>query len=144
MKCFSHNDIDAIGCCSNCNRGVCKDCIVETDNRIYCSSKCRIEKEQIDKYVKWNISQGDLMREAQEKGMHCSFCGRPSEEVIHLIQGNQSCICEACVRLSSEHLAWAKMRNRPLWFRKILSILGFNNKPPQDVWDITRKKDNKT
>jgi hypothetical protein len=140
MNCFSHTNNDAIGCCSNCNRAVCKECIIETENRIYCSLKCRKEKERVDEYVKWNISQGDLIREAQDKGMFCNFCGRSSEEVVHLIQGNNSSICEDCVKLSLEHFSWAKIRNKPLWYRKILEILGYNKKPPQDVWDISRKK----
>src|SRR3989338_8963908 len=36
MQCYAHTEIEAIGSCSNCGRGVCKDCVVEVGDRLKC------------------------------------------------------------------------------------------------------------
>ena len=31
MKCFYHQEKDAVGICKNCNRGLCNECLTEYD-----------------------------------------------------------------------------------------------------------------
>lgn len=38
MKCHKHNESDAIGVCSICNKGICPDCFVEMEDRATCGS----------------------------------------------------------------------------------------------------------
>jgi hypothetical protein len=41
MKCFQHQNTDAIGTCVHCGRALCPACIVQTaSNRIVCSGAC--------------------------------------------------------------------------------------------------------
>ena len=42
MKCYIHQNIDAVGVCTACGRGVCRRCAVKLGGRIYC-------KEDADK-----------------------------------------------------------------------------------------------
>lgn len=44
MKCYYHNDKDAVGICKNCNKGLCIECVKEIENGIvFCSDKCANE-----------------------------------------------------------------------------------------------------
>ena len=47
MKCFYHPKKDAVGMCSNCNKGVCTECAREIDGLVYCKI-CyqKIKKEE--------------------------------------------------------------------------------------------------
>ena len=52
-KCYKHNDKDAVGICSNCNKAVCADCSKETNNKIICHD-CYlsiIEKGELQKII---------------------------------------------------------------------------------------------
>jgi hypothetical protein len=54
MKCFNHPDLDAIGICKNCNKGLCKDCLTEVDNGIACTSTCVDEVNQVNSLIQRN------------------------------------------------------------------------------------------
>jgi ABC-type antimicrobial peptide transport system permease subunit len=36
MKCNFHPDIDAVGVCTSCGKGLCKECEVELGGKLYC------------------------------------------------------------------------------------------------------------
>jgi len=36
MKCYYHEDKDAVGICISCKKGICSECAVEYDNKLYC------------------------------------------------------------------------------------------------------------
>lgn len=36
MKCFNHEDKDAVGICVSCKKGLCRDCAIEYDGKLYC------------------------------------------------------------------------------------------------------------
>jgi hypothetical protein len=38
MKCYVHQDRDAVGVCSTCGQGVCDACGVKIAGRLYCKS----------------------------------------------------------------------------------------------------------
>lgn len=38
MKCFYHPKRDAVGICSNCNKGVCTECAREVNGLVYCKN----------------------------------------------------------------------------------------------------------
>ena len=40
MKCFYHLQVDAIGVCKNCYRGLCKDCAQDIGDGIACPHRC--------------------------------------------------------------------------------------------------------
>ena len=48
MKCYNHNEIDAVGICKNCNKGLCTSCNTELTNGIACTSTCIEEVNQIN------------------------------------------------------------------------------------------------
>jgi hypothetical protein len=36
LKCYVHQNLDAVGVCSTCGRGLCRYCVVRLDGRFYC------------------------------------------------------------------------------------------------------------
>lgn len=69
MKCFNHPDIDAIGICKNCNKGLCKEYLTEIENGIACTSTCIEEVTQINSLINrnkraYNTASGTHMRNA--------------------------------------------------------------------------------
>ena len=54
MKCFYHNETDAVGICKNCNKGICIECAVDVGNGIACKGDCEKEVMSINQLVKFN------------------------------------------------------------------------------------------
>lgn len=40
MKCFYHQDRDAVGVCKSCERGVCSECAVDLGKGLACKDRC--------------------------------------------------------------------------------------------------------
>jgi len=51
MKCYNHTNIDAVGICKNCNKGLCKDCLTEVENGIACTSSCVDEVYKVNALI---------------------------------------------------------------------------------------------
>ena len=55
MKCFYHQDVDAVGICKSCQKGVCMDCLVEVGHSIACRSTCEEHVGIVDAMVNKSI-----------------------------------------------------------------------------------------
>ena len=52
MKCFHHNDHEAISICVNCGRALCKACTSEIEsNKIICSNDCEISISKFENII---------------------------------------------------------------------------------------------
>ena len=40
MRCYYHRDIEAIGICKSCNRGLCAECAAEVGDGLACTDRC--------------------------------------------------------------------------------------------------------
>lgn len=40
MNCYNHPEIDAIGVCKSCSKGVCRECVVDLDKGLACKNSC--------------------------------------------------------------------------------------------------------
>jgi hypothetical protein len=47
MKCFVHPDVDAVGACKHCFKGVCRPCARDTGVGVVCSPGCEEEVKSI-------------------------------------------------------------------------------------------------
>lgn len=36
MKCYNHPDVDPVGSCTSCGRGICSECAVEVEGKLVC------------------------------------------------------------------------------------------------------------
>ncbi len=43
MNCFEHQDKSAVGTCTNCGRGLCKNCTTVVEGHLSCRGNCQTE-----------------------------------------------------------------------------------------------------
>lgn len=43
MHCFNHSEIDAVGICKSCGRGLCHNCATEIEKAVACKGRCETE-----------------------------------------------------------------------------------------------------
>ena len=56
MKCFYHQNKDAIGVCKTCYKGLCGDCAVDVTNGIACKDKCEEKVKELNATFEKNKS----------------------------------------------------------------------------------------
>lgn len=87
MKCYNHNNVDAIGTCKACSKGLCKECHTDNGNSIVCTTTCITEvnkaKGLVERYkmAYQNLSEIDI-----NKGYFIIFLGL----IMVVINLNQS------------------------------------------------------
>jgi len=55
MKCFYHDDHDAIGTCKSCGKGLCRDCAIDLGKGLACRGQCEQSVTDMIKLIDQNI-----------------------------------------------------------------------------------------
>ena len=55
MKCFYHNDKDAVGTCKSCEKGLCIDCAIDLGKGLACKNHCEEDAKKIINVQQENI-----------------------------------------------------------------------------------------
>ena len=55
MRCFYHQDHEAIGICKSCGKGLCPQCAADLDKGLACRSRCEEDVEALIRLVQRNI-----------------------------------------------------------------------------------------
>ena len=55
MKCFNHNDRDAVGTCKSCGKGVCRECAVDLGKGLACRAQCEKDVASMIALIDQNI-----------------------------------------------------------------------------------------
>lgn len=55
MKCFYHQELDAIGICKKCQKGLCSECATDLEHGIACKGKHEKEAGEIEALISRNI-----------------------------------------------------------------------------------------
>lgn len=55
MKCYNHNEKDAIAICKSCGKGLCSSCLTELPYGIACKNKCEDRVNLVNKITDNNI-----------------------------------------------------------------------------------------
>ncbi|CAM4479391.1 MULTISPECIES: hypothetical protein [Alteromonas] len=63
MKCFSHQESEAVGLCKYCHKGVCSLCAAEVNGSIACADTCQEKVAAVDSMVNKSL----VTVEAQSK-----------------------------------------------------------------------------
>ena len=58
MKCFYHPQIDAVGLCKHCQRGVCPACASERDGGLACRDRHESQVDQVTALIRRNMQVG--------------------------------------------------------------------------------------
>jgi hypothetical protein len=56
MKCFYHRNLDAIGNCKSCGKGLCPDCAVDLGRGLACRNKCEEDARALIALIEHNIT----------------------------------------------------------------------------------------
>jgi hypothetical protein len=54
VKCYYHDETDAVALCKNCSRGVCRGCAAEVINGTACLNRCETEVRALDEVIQRN------------------------------------------------------------------------------------------
>lgn len=54
MKCFNHNESDAVGQCKHCSKGLCMDCVADLGNGLACKDVHENEVEILNSLIENN------------------------------------------------------------------------------------------
>jgi hypothetical protein len=55
MRCFYHEDREAIGNCKSCGKGVCRDCAVDLTKGLACRGHCEADVQALIQLIDRNI-----------------------------------------------------------------------------------------
>ncbi|MEM0440175.1 MAG: hypothetical protein QW463_01055 [Candidatus Caldarchaeum sp.] len=66
MRCYFHRDVEAVGVCSYCHRGVCQKCVVVDGLKVFCREH-NMKMYSLE-FTKFYVEAIDLAREAAAKG----------------------------------------------------------------------------
>jgi hypothetical protein len=62
MKCFIHQESDAIALCKHCAKGACRVCAVDTGNGVACSDGCAMHVAQLAVLMKSTTAAASINR----------------------------------------------------------------------------------
>ena len=73
MKCFYHQDRDAIGTCKSCQKGLCPECAVDLSQGLACKSRCEDDVNSLIRLIQNNIklspTTSNIIRASRRGGM---------------------------------------------------------------------------
>jgi hypothetical protein len=55
MRCFYHQDREAVGTCKSCGKGVCGECVVDLGKGLACRSRCEADVRAVIALIDRNI-----------------------------------------------------------------------------------------
>src|SRR4051794_41083631 len=65
MRCFYHQDKDAVGSCKSCGKGLCAECAVDLGKGLACRGRCEETARAIIELVDRNIQLSTAPAKAQ-------------------------------------------------------------------------------
>ena len=89
MKCFYHNDKDAVGICKSCKKGLCIDCAVDLGKGLACKNYC---EEDVKRLI--DISQENIQYASNtSKFLQSKKTGRPNISKLFIVVGIIITLC---------------------------------------------------
>lgn len=74
MKCFKHNNTDAVAICAHCGRALCHNCIPSsTTTRIFCSDACSAALALNEATMQLLLHKSE--QSARASAFYCYLCG---------------------------------------------------------------------
>jgi hypothetical protein len=76
MKCFYHQDRDAVGMCKSCQKGLCPDCAVDLSQGLACKERCEEDVRSLIRLIQNNIklspTSSSIIRASRRGGLIAS------------------------------------------------------------------------
>ena len=51
MRCFYHEDREAVGTCKSCGKGLCRECAVELPKSLACRGRCEADAQAVTQFI---------------------------------------------------------------------------------------------
>ncbi len=55
MRCFYHEDKEAVGACKSCGKGLCRECAVDLTKGLACRGRCEGDAQAVIQLIERNI-----------------------------------------------------------------------------------------
>jgi len=55
MRCFYHDEKEAVGSCKSCGKGLCRDCAVDLGKGLACRGRCEADAQALIQLIDRNI-----------------------------------------------------------------------------------------
>lgn len=68
MKCYYHGEVDAVGICKSCSKGLCRDCAVDLGKGLACES-CKQDEIDLITTIDRNIKMGSNYKNIRKNGI---------------------------------------------------------------------------
>lgn len=86
MKCYVHPDVDPVGTCTSCGRGICGECAVEVQGKLVCRDCLAAGKVTTRKYDPNDVFLIELLPGFLGfLGVGYMYVGRTSEGALRLV-----------------------------------------------------------
>ncbi len=68
MKCYYHGEVDAVGTCKSCSKGLCRDCAIDLGKGLACEC-CKQDVTDLTTVIDRNIKVGSNFKNIRKNGM---------------------------------------------------------------------------
>jgi len=69
VRCYYHSNVEAVGVCKSCQRGLCAACATDAPNGLACRGRCEARVAAIDALIERNLSS------YRRTGLFLAFAG---------------------------------------------------------------------
>lgn len=73
MKCFFHQDRDAVGICKSCERGLCSKCAVDLHRGLACKGRCEDDAKALIEFIQSNVRSAPKVSALLHKARSAGF-----------------------------------------------------------------------
>ena len=64
MRCFYHQDREAIGSCKSCGKGLCPECAVDLGKGLACRGRCEADAQAVIQLIEQNVRHMEVVERA--------------------------------------------------------------------------------
>ncbi|MHB8524314.1 MAG: hypothetical protein ACYDH9_26640 [Limisphaerales bacterium] len=75
MRCFYHQDKDAVGSCKSCGKGLCAECAVDLGKGLACRGHCEADAQAVISLIERNIQLQPTTTRLIEAGSSARLAG---------------------------------------------------------------------
>ena len=73
MRCFYHQDREAVGSCKSCGKGLCPDCAADVGKGLACRGRCEEDVRAVVALIDRNIKLSPQTTRLLESGRNSAF-----------------------------------------------------------------------
>lgn len=83
MRCFYHEDREAVGTCKSCGKGLCRECAVDLNKGLACRGTCETDAQALIQLIDRNIQLSSTSTQLVQSSRNV----RSSSGIFHVGMG---------------------------------------------------------